>query len=261
MLRWVPDIVKFALPGFSNIIFPVKIVLFNIFIMEEHKKHEEHGAHHGMPEIPKVDLKSVNVNALKGGFGDVLEILKLNKVRIEAVAAREAEGITMALVYLIIGSFGAPLGGAILGYTILGTTFRTPILSALIGGVIASVMAAAVLYVSHLVAVRMFKGKAKLDQYVRVMGYAYIINVVGFLTVVPFLGAIAGIWLLVINYIVLTTVHKLDSTNAVLTIIITIIAFLVIGYLLAVLGMSAMMGGGFGGMGSVGSSNLNFSIR
>lgn len=212
----------------------------------EHKPPQETPAHYGMPEIPKVDLKSVNVAALKGGFGDVLEILKLNQSRIDAVAHRDSEGVTMALVYLVIGALAAPLGGALFGYTVLGTTFRTPIVSALIGAVIAIVISAVTLYITNLVAERMFKGQGKFPQYFRVMGYASLINVVGFLTMVPFLTMIASIWILVINYKTLISVHKLDSTNAVLTIIVTIVAFLLLGFLVATLGLTAAMGVGAG---------------
>ena len=230
---------------------------------EENKQHEGHAPHHethaphheahnplhGMPGIPKVDLKGVTPDALKGGFSDVIEILKLNRSKIDAVAARESEGITMALIYLAIGSFGAPLGGAILGYNVLGVTFRTPPLNALIGGVIATVMAALVIYITSLVAERLFKGKGKFPQFFRVMGYAYLVSVVGIVTMLPFLGSIAGIWVLVVDFVALQQVHKLDATNSVLTIIVTIVAFVLLTFLIASLGMSAMMGGMMGGLG------------
>lgn len=223
--------------------------------MEEHNSHESHGhdhheehkpAHHGIGhDIPKVDLKGVNASALKGGFADVLEILKLNKSRIDAVAARDGEGITMALVYLVIGAIAAPLGGALLGYSVLGATFRLPIVDALIRAVVAAVIACVVLYITSLVAERLFHGKGKFPAYFRVLGYASLINVVAFLTMVPFLATVAGLWLLAVNYVTLQQVHKLDSTNAVLTIIVTVVAFLLLGYLVASVGLSgAMMGGG-----------------
>lgn len=231
--------------------------------MEEHKPHEGHSDHkgehhtahhpehhaakHDMPEIPKVDFKNVNANALKGGFADVLAILKLDKAAMERVAGRESEGISMALVYLAIGSIASAIGGIVLGYTFLGSTIRTPLVSGLIGAVISIVMAAVVIYVTNLVAEKLFKGKGKFPAFFRVLGYASLIKVVGILTIVPLLSTIAGIWLLVVNYMALTVVHKLDTTNAVLTIIVTVVAMVVLGYLIAAVGLSAVMGGG--GMG------------
>lgn len=218
----------------------------------QHTSHPSHTSHSSplkdLPPIPKVDLKGVTPDALKGGLMDVVEILKLNKTKIDAVAGRDSEGVTMALIYLAIGSFGAPLGGAIFGYNVLGVTFRTPILNALIGGVIATVMGALVVYITSLVAERLFKGKGKFPQFFRVMGYAYLVSLLGIVTMVPFLGSLAGIWVLVVDFIALQQVHKLDTTNAILTIIVTIVAFVVLSFLVASLGMSAMMGG-LGGSG------------
>jgi len=207
----------------------------------EHKPehHTEHKSHEMIPEVPKVDFKNVNPDSLKGGFGDILEILKLNKTAMEKVAHREGEGISLALVYLAVGAIGAPLGGAILGYTFLGVTVRTPIVNALIGAVLAIVMGALVFYVTSMVAEKMFHGSAKFPQYFRVMGYASLISVVGFLTILPILSTIAAIWLLVVNYMALTHVHKLNSTNAVLSIIVTIVVFIALTAVVAGLGLTA----------------------
>jgi len=122
-----------------------------------------------------------------------------------------------------------------------------------IGAVVGSVIAAVVLYVTNMIAIQVFKGKGKFPSYFRVMGYASLINVIGFVTMVPFLSAIAGIWLLVINYKTLMSVHKLDSTNAILTIVLTVVAFFVLTYLVGMLGLNAMMMGGAGA--------VNYSVK
>jgi hypothetical protein len=212
-----------------------------------HEHHSEHkAAHHGIGhDIPKVDLKGVNVNALKGGLTDVVEILKFNKSRIDAVAGREGEGITMALVYLVIGAIAGPLGAVLLGETAFGVTIRLPIVNGLLRAVVGVAISCIVLYITNLVAERLFQGKGKFPAYFRVMGYASLIGVVSFLTLVPLLSAVAGFWLLGINYVALQQVHKLDSTNAVLTIIVTVVAFFLLCYLALSLGLGgAMMGGG-----------------
>ena len=216
-----------------------------------HTPHETGAAHKIIAEIPKVDLKGVTPDALKGGFTDVIEILKLNKTKIDAVAGRESEGITIALIYLAIGSVASMIGSAIFGYSLGRVVIRTPIVNALIGAVLAVVIAAVVYYITNLVAVNLFKGKGKFSGYFRVMGYASLLNVLGILTMVSILGSLAGIYVgLVINFIALKQVHKLDTTNAVLTIIVSAVASAVLVYLLALVGLSAMIGGGgmFGGM-------------
>ena len=219
----------------------------------DHSDHSEHSGHSehkpaggGMPEIPKVDMKNVNAAALKGGFGDVIAILKLDKTAMERVAHRDSEGISLALVYLAIGSIGAPLGGAILGYTFFGVTVRTPIVSAVISAVLAVVMGAVLYYVVNMVAEKLFHGTGKFPQYFRVMGYASLVSVLGFLTIVPILSMLASLWILVVNYVALTVVHKLNSTNAVLTLIVTVIVFFVLTSVIAALGLSAVAGVGVG---------------
>lgn len=200
-----------------------------------------------MPEIPKVDLKGVTPDALKGGFMDVVEILKMNKVKMDAVAGRDSEGITISLVYLAIGAIAAPVGGAIFGYF----GFRTSIVSALISAVVSVVLAAAVYYITNIVAVNLFKGKGSFPAYFRVMGYASLANVLGLLTMVSILGTVAGLYVgLVINFIALQRIHKLDTTNAVLTIIVSVVATAILGSVLAMVGLSAGVGMMMGGVGS-----------
>lgn len=208
----------------------------------EHKPehHAEHG-HGGMPEIPKVDMKNVNADALKGGFGDVLEILKLNKAAIEKVAHRDGEGINIALVYLVVASLVSSLGGPIIGYA----GFRVSILNALLSGVIAAVVSAVIIYVTNLAAEKLFQGKGTFPQYFRVMGYASLVNLLGFIMpLLPF-GLISLFallllgWGVAVNYVTLTTVHKLNSTNAILTIIVQVVAYFVLGAVVASLGLTA----------------------
>jgi hypothetical protein len=206
-----------------------------------HAHHEGHqSAHHEGLGLPKVDMKKVNKDSLKGGFSDFIEIMKLNKGRINAVAGRESEGIGVALVYLIVGAIGAPLGGAILGYSYFGIAVRVSLLNALVGAVLAAVVAAVVLYVTNLLAIRVFKGKGTFPQYFRVMGYAYLLSFVGFLTLVPVLGSLASIYILVVNFIALQEIHKLDATNSVLTILLTVAVFVLLSFVLA--SITATMG-------------------
>jgi hypothetical protein len=199
-----------------------------------------------MPEIPKVDMKNVNADSLKGGFGDILAILNVfdqpkNQAAMDRVAGRDSEGISLGLVYLAIGAIAAPLGQAIFGYSVLGFTYRTPVVNALILAVLQVVMAALVIYVASFVAVKMFQGHAKFPQFFRVIAYASLINVVNLLTMVqPLLSLLSGLLLLVIEYLALVRIHKLNSTNAVLTIIITMVVMFVIGALIGVLGLTSM---------------------
>jgi hypothetical protein len=228
---------------------------------EHHEQHAHHEAAHGSSHgIPNVDFKKVSGAALKGGFSDVIEILKLNRSRINAVAGRESEGFGIAMIYLFIGSLGAPLGTAIIGYSILGTRITMPFFDAVFGAVVTAFAVMLTLYVTNLVAQRLFKGKGAFPQFFRVMGYAYLLNIVAFLTFVPFLGVLVSLYLLVVTFITLKEIHKMDDTNAVLTILVTFGAALVISYLLGAFGLSTgIMGAGYGSAGMTSGSHVIIS--
>jgi hypothetical protein len=207
-------------------------------------------------EIPPIDLKKVNKKELQAGISDVIGILKLDKTRINAVADRESEGINIALVYIFAASVVASVGQVLFMYSNLGSAFGGVLLRALVGGVIMGVMSALVIYVSHMVAARLFKGKSSLPRYFRVMGYASLIGVLGFISA---LGGLASIYLLVVNFMVLQELHKLDTTNAVLVILVTIGVFMVLSYILGMFGLYSFgMGGMMSGF-NVGRPNVIIS--
>ena len=220
---------------------------------EHNAHHAEHKPHHSqMPEIPKVDFKGVNVGSITGGFNDVIEILKLNKTVIDKVAGRDGEGIAVALIYLLIGALAVPLGAMILGISVpfIGT-IRIGVVPALQSALGSAIMFCVSLYVTNLVAEKMFQGHAKFPQYFRVMGYAALVNVIGFITPVMALSLVAGVWWMVVNYVVLNHVHKLSSQNAALTIVVMLVVLYILNAVLTSFGFGSM---------SLGSS-LSFSLR
>jgi len=209
---------------------------------------EHHNSNKLFSDIPKVDFKNVNFKTLQNGLKDILEILRINKKKIDEVANRESEGVGLALVYFIIGTLGAPLGGAIIGYSFLGVSYRTSIWTALIEMVIAVLVGILGIYILNLVAKMLFHGKGEFSKFLRVMGYASLLNFVGFLTVAPFLKNVVMIWMLVVQFFALREIHKLDNTKTVLTIIAaTVLSVLIVALLDATLGAALLPGvGGFG---------------
>lgn len=219
---------------------------------EHHSDHSDHGEHHsaphhsannGVPEIPKVDFKNVNADSLKGGLGDVLNILKLDKAAMEKVAHRDSEGLGLAIVYFAVGTMVASLGPAIFGVPVpfVGVV-HTSFVNALVGGVIVTVLGLVGFFIMNWVATGLFKGSGKFPQFFRVMGYASLVRVVNVFTIVPFLSLVTGVLLLVILYRALTGIHKLNATNAVLTILLSAVIGMVVGGILMSAGLGTMMG-------------------
>lgn len=191
-------------------------------------------------DMPKIDMKDVD---LGGAFKQFLEVIKLNKKILEGVAGNKKGGASAA-IFLILGAIAAPLAQLIFGVKFLNVTYRPDIVSVLIQAVIAVVIAVLVIFVTAVVANKLFKGKGSFAEYFRVMGLAYGLNVVNFLgpiipSLSPLLALVISIWVLVVSFYAIQAIFKLDNTNTVLTIIVTVVAFVALGAIVASLGYGA----------------------
>lgn len=212
-----------------------------------HEAHATHTSAHAAgaglgPEmnIPKFDTKNLD---FQGAFNSVLDILKLNQTAIEQVAKNEKLNF-VALIFLVIGSVIGPLATKIFGFRIFNVAVYPSLQDTLIGMIVNFVIAALVIFITTLVATRVFNGKGTLSEYFRIMGLAYILNVLTILSsLVPSLAMVislvVGVWMLVIEFVSLKAVFKMDATNSALTMIVSLIAFVVLGALLASVGLGA----------------------
>lgn len=191
-------------------------------------------------KMPKMDMKDMNVG---NAFQQFIGIIKLDKKVIESVAKSDKGGPAAAL-FLLVGVAATPLVQMLVGIRVFNTTIR-PDLSSTLMGILGALIAAGLGFVvTTMVATKLFKGKGTLAQYFNVVGLAYGLNVLGAIGVlIPGLIAlvplVVGIWGLVVGYVVLKTVFHLDNTNAVLTIIVTVVAMFVIMAVLGALGLTA----------------------
>lgn len=160
--------------------------------------------------------------------------------------------------YYII-AVGAILG--FLGMQLFGGWFKPTIASGLVSMVIQAVMAVVGLYVVSYIAQKLFKGAATHDQFFRVAAYGMILT---WASIIPAVGMIIGLWSLALFFVILKTVHKLTTGGAIGTIIVTVIAYMVVGTILATMGLGAVGMGSFGGGksfnfgGSKGGASFNF---
>ncbi len=206
-------------------------------------------------ELPKFDPKDLDY---KAGLNVTFDILQLKQPAIE-VAAKSEKFNMLALLYLVFGVVASPLA-----YQIFGMQFLNMRIWPSIGGTITSmivgvVVAAVALYITTLVATKVFNGKGTFSEFFRVMGLAYLVYVLSVVGVLlppfaPLIGLIVGVWVLVVEYLTLKTVFGLDSTNAVLTIIVTIVAIVVLGFALAGFGLGTAISANQMGLGAGGVS-------
>jgi hypothetical protein len=117
------------------------------------------------------------------------------------------------------------------------------------------------IYVMSIVAKSIFKGQAQHDAFFRVMAFGMIVT---WLSIIPALSIVGGIWGLVIVFVVLKTIHKLTTGGAIGSILVSVLAMAIVGMILgSAMGALGLGGIGYGGMkikggdfgGSLGGAN------
>jgi len=155
---------------------------------------------------------------------NVVEMVKLNVSAISAVAADEKATGT-AVVFMFVAALASALNPVIFPVEFMGIVYRPDagtVVATWLGGAVGFLLGAVVL---NFVAQKLFKGKAKFKEFLRVSGYAALLGVA---SIVPFVGIIAGLWGLVVLFKNLKTVHKLSDGGAVGTIVVSFIALIVV---------------------------------
>jgi len=102
------------------------------------------------------------------------------------------------------------------------------------------------IYVLSYVAKSVFKGQGHHDAFFRVMAFGMIVT---WLSIIPALSIIGGIWGLVIVFVVLKTIHKLTTGGAIGALIVSVLALAVVGMIVgSVMGAIGLGSYGYGGM-------------
>jgi hypothetical protein len=176
-----------------------------------------------------------------------LETSLYNEVEADLTATNQA--LTVVVVTAIAGGLGSAIGQAIAGRP-------SGVVGGLIGGVVAELIGWLVWsYVMYLVGTRVFHGTATYGELLRTLGFANSPGVLLILRFVPVLGglitAVVGIWRIVAGFVAIREALDLDNGNTLATIVVGIIAylvvFLIVGLILATIGLgAAVLTGGLG---------------
>ncbi len=178
-----------------------------------------------------------------GQFKKMMDVLMFKNGAIEALAS-DSSANAVALIFMIIGALVGPIVYSLVGVNFLGVVVRPDLVSSLVNGLFTAAISFVALYITCWVAVKQFKGHGTFEAYFRVMATLYLVNVLSALIyIVPVLGGLIsialGLVLLVIEYKTLQAVFKLDNTNAVLTIVVTILVIFALSALIGMLGIGA----------------------
>lgn len=167
------------------------------------------------------------------------EILTLKQPVMQAVA-KDPAALQPALIILAAVSVLVALGGYVFPSTMGMVTYRSGILDVVIQAAISILFGVAILYTTGYLAEQIFKSKLDMNGYVRVMGHAALVQVLGIYS--P-LSAISGIWSLVILCTVLNKIGKMGAGSIILLLLLEGLIIFVLAMALVVVGMGAGMGG------------------
>jgi len=202
--------------------------------MEEHKHpqhkpefQEEMKGHLGDAAKTFEDMGHAGKFDIAKEFKNAIEVIKLSSSKIHAVSESKKASLGAALFILItivIANLGNYLVYFRFGFH--GMAFQNLIITAVVS-LISLVFS---IFVYDFIGSYFFQGKKSFRQLFRVLGYGYLIMVI---SLISFLTVIGSIWYLIITYKALVNVKKLNSTNAVLTILLSIVAVALVFFVIS----------------------------
>lgn len=155
--------------------------------------------------------------------------------------------IFVAIIAVIQGA------GGFLNSLVSGDGFLAAIGSLILGPIVAIIGFFIWAIVIFFVGTNLFKGQASdYTEVIRPLGYAYGPQVLGFFSFIPCLGGIASLvgtlWMAVAGFFAIRQALNQDDTNAILTIVVSIIIFfivmLILGAILGIFGLAGAVGFG-----------------
>jgi hypothetical protein len=154
-----------------------------------------------------------------------------------AVATDKKKNVSALLIIAI----GALLSG--LGLKLFGSFFAPSWLGVITMAVYQVISAVIGIIVISLVSKAVFKGAAKHDEFFRVLAFGMVVT---WLSLIPAVGFIGGIWGLVILFSTLKVVHKLTTGGAIGAIIVSMVLMVIVNLILSpvlsTLGVGSPMG-------------------
>ena len=153
--------------------------------------------------------------------------------------ANDKEALTPALVILAIASVISSLGSFIFPSVVGLVTYRSGLMDVVLQSAISIGVGIAVLYITGYFAEQIFHAKVTMEGYVRVMGHATLVNVIG---LIPAFSGVGGIWGLVVMCIFLNKIGKMEAGPIVLLILLEVLVFGAIGMILLFAGLGTGLG-------------------
>lgn len=166
------------------------------------------------------------------------DILLIKEPAMQAVA-NDKEALTPALVILAVASVLSSLGSFFFPSVVGLVTYRSGLMDVAWQSALSILVGVAVLYITGYFVQQVFHAKITMEGYVRVMGHATLVNILG---LIPALSSVSGIWSLVVMCIFLSRVGKMQPGSIILLILLEALVFGALGLILLFAGMGAGLG-------------------
>lgn len=154
--------------------------------------------------------------------------------------AKDPQALTPALIMVGIASIATALGTMLFPSVMDLVTYQSGLGDVVMQASLSIIFGIAVLYITGYFAEQIFHSKLDMNGYVRVMGHATLVSVLGLL---PALSPLAGLWSLVVMCVVLSRLGKMQPGSIVLLILMEILVFVGIALIMMVFGLGMGMGG------------------
>ena len=165
------------------------------------------------------------------------EILTLKEPTMHAVA-KDPEALTPALLMVGLGSLGTAVGMMRFPSVVGEVYYSLGWGDAVAQAALATIFGVAVLYITGYFAEKVFHSKLDMNGYVRVIGYASLVNVLGIL---PALSMVSWIWGLVVMCTLLSRLGKMQAGQIFLLILIELLVLVGLGLVMMVFGLGLGM--------------------
>ena len=158
----------------------------------------------------------------------IMGVFKLDVNTFEEIEADQSATPQAAMVVFVVALIGA-LGSGI-SASLTDTSFFSSFISALIGTFLGWFVWSAVTY---FVGTSLFGGQADLGEMLRVIGFAYVPQV---LAIIPCIGWIVGvIWTLAAGFVAVRQGLDLDNGKALMTILIGLVAYIAVFFVIGLI--------------------------
>lgn len=154
--------------------------------------------------------------------------------------AKDPQALTPALIIIGLASVCTAVGTMLFPSVMGVVVYRSGLGDGLLQAALSIVFGIALLYIMGYFAEQIFHSKLDMNGYVRVMGHATLVSVLGIL---PALSPLVGLWSLVVMCVVLSRLGKMQPGSIVLLILMEILVFVGIGLVMMVFGLAGGMGG------------------